>query len=216
MESESLAGLRNDKDHEAVQSCILLYLRTKLDCDDGSNIIHVITHTPKQDNLSNYFPGIVLLFTLHPGQVIIVVVLGLRRSLCVKNTIMVPKVIPGLILPPNPPKHSLAGLTCLTNKALFKPLWAYVNASTTIIPSAIVLRQQVPIEVKFTTWEESYGVDLQITDFSKFDWDYEGKLHFNEQLKIAKWLGLFNKWDEKDISLTGKDPLCASISYVKC
>ena len=217
VEPESLAGLRNDKDREIVQNCILLYLGTKLGVDDGSNIVHVITHTTKQDNPSSYFPGQVLLFTLGP-ILIIVVVLDIRRSLCVKNAMMVARIILSILGAPshNPPKHSIVGLACLSNKALFKPVWTYVNAYTTIIPSAIVLKQQALNEVNFTTWKDSYGLDLQMTDFRKFDWEYEGKLHFNEQLKIAKWLGLFNKWNEKDISLTGRDPLCAFIFYVKC
>ena len=213
VESESLAELRNDKDHETVRSCILVYLRTKLGGDNGSNIIDAVAHTTKQDDLSKYFPPQVHLITLDIF-LIIMMIFDIRRSLYVKSPKMGRDFF-GSVLPGTPARHSIAGLTRLSNKTLFKPVWAYVNASTTIIPNAIDIRQQGPNEVNFTTWKNSYGMDLQVTDFGKFDWEYEGKLHFSEQLKIAKTLGLFNRWNENDISLKGRDPVCTSISCVK-
>ena len=199
IEYEIPAGQRNNEDRNTVRSCILAYMKTKL--SNGNNIIHVITNTPKQRSPGGYFPGQVHFYDMNYP---LMVVLGIRRSPIVKDAVEVYRITLDLIqLIPNP--SNFVGMARISSKDLIKPLWTYINASTTIMPSAIIIKEQVPNsdEINFTTWKDTYGVDFQMTDFKKFDWEYESSLNFNERLKIAKRLVLFKKWDENDISLTG-------------
>lgn len=187
----------SDEEKDVLRKCMLEYVETHL--REGRGIWYTIPISIPRDNPNGYLPE-QLYFSGMDAPIIVVI--GIRRYYGVPPGRLSPQDIERL-MGPSGDRSRFSGSICLSSKILLQPLWAYINASTTLIPSTLVTLEDKG-QMEFITWKDRSGTSMEMTNFKHLDWEYDSSLSSNEHLKTAVLLYLFKQRDKQQLSLTSK------------
>ncbi|KAK7694302.1 hypothetical protein QCA50_001484 [Cerrena zonata] len=185
----------SDEEKDVLRKCMLEYVETHL--REGRGIWYTIPISIPRDNPNGYLPE-QLYFSGMDAPIIVVI--GIRRYYGVPPGRLSPQDIERL-MGPSGDRSRFSGSICLSSKILLQPLWAYINASTTLIPSTLVTLEDKG-QMEFVTWKDRSGTSMEMTNFKHLDWEYDSSLSSNEHLKTAVLLYLFKQRDKQQLSLT--------------
>lgn len=180
---------------ERLRHCTSEYLAAQF--NEGNNILCTIPITWDREDQESYIPDH-LYFLGMTTPILLLIKIG-RTWPMLPGRISTQEIDQLLGSPRD--RGRLSGSTSLSSKVHLRPLWTYINASTTLIPNSLAVQGDKG-QIDFVTWKDWRGTNLEMTNFKHLDWEYDSILNFDERLKTATVLRVFDQKDKQELSLT--------------